>query len=461
MSPFGCEHEDLVLEDVELDALDELGRVADVALPLHELAQPGELRVVLAVGLRAFLVAPVGGDADLAHLVHLLGPDLDLQRLAVERDDRRVERLVEVVLRDGDVVVELARDRPPQRVHDAECRVTVAHVLDEQADGVDVVDLAELRALALHLLPDAVDVFRAALQVGFDAGLRQPRPELGDRPVDVALAALAARVEQLRQLAEALGVERLEREVLEFPLHLPDAEALRERRVDLEGLAGDALLLLGRQAVQRAHVVEAVGELDQDDPDVLGHREQHLADVLGLLLLVAVGTELRQLRDTIHELGDLCPEALLDVGQAVLGVLGDIVEQGRLDGDGFDAEVGEDLGARDRVGDVQLTGRPKLAGVSVDRERERFLDLREVRVGVVLGDGRQQRGLEGLEVDRRLLGDRLRGRGGRRGRAGGTARRSALGLGLGLRGGLGLGAGRRGRHGRRIARRPLRSRDQP
>ena len=59
------EHEDLVLEDVELDALDELGRVrlGDVALPVHELAQPGELRVVLAVGLGAFLVAPVGRDA--------------------------------------------------------------------------------------------------------------------------------------------------------------------------------------------------------------------------------------------------------------------------------------------------------------------------------------------------------------------------------------------------------------
>jgi hypothetical protein len=51
-----------------------------------------------------------------------------------------------------------------------ERRVAVAHVVDEDADGVDVVDLAELRALALHLLPDAVDVLRAALQVGLDAG---------------------------------------------------------------------------------------------------------------------------------------------------------------------------------------------------------------------------------------------------------------------------------------------------
>ena len=106
-----------------------------------------------------------------------------------------------------------------------------------------------------------------------------------------------------------------------------------ERRVDLHGLAGDAELLLGRQPVQGAHVVEPVGELDEDDPDVLGHRQEHLPDVLGLLLLVAVGREARQLGHAIDEVGDLCAEALLDVGQAVFGVLGDVVEQGSLDGD--------------------------------------------------------------------------------------------------------------------------------
>ena len=188
MSPSRREHEHLVLEDVELDALDELGRVrlADVALPLHELAQPGELGVVVALGLRALLVPPVGRDADLGHLVHRVGPDLDLERLAVERDHRGVERLVEVVLGDRDVVVELAGDRAPQRVHDAQRRVAVADLVDEQADGVDVVDLAELRALALHLLPDAVDVLRAALELGLDAGVGEPRPELLDRALDVA-----------------------------------------------------------------------------------------------------------------------------------------------------------------------------------------------------------------------------------------------------------------------------------
>ena len=370
----------------------------DVALPVEQLAEPGELGVVLAVGLGAFLVAPVRGDADLGHLVHRLGPDLDLERLAVERDDRRMERLVEVVLGDRDVVVELARDRPPDRVDDPERGVAVADVLDQDADGVDVVDLAELRALALHLLPDAVDVLRAALEVGVDAGSRELGLQLGDRALDVGLATLAARVEQLGQLAEALGLESLEGEVLELPLHLPDPEPLGQRRVDLHRLAGDALLLLGRQAVQRPHVVEPVGELDQDDPDVLGHRQEHLPDVLGLLLLVAVGAELGQLGDAVDELGDLGPETLLDVGQAVLGVLRDVVEERRLDGDRVDPELGQDLRRGDRMRDVRLAGRPLLALVGDDREIERLADRLEVGAGVLLEDRGVELGPHPLEI---------------------------------------------------------------
>jgi hypothetical protein len=37
--------------------------------------------------------------------------------------------------------------------------------------------------------------------------------------------------------------------------------------------------------LERPHVVQAVRELDQDHADVLGHGEDHLAEVLGLLFL--------------------------------------------------------------------------------------------------------------------------------------------------------------------------------
>ncbi len=406
--------------------------------------------------------------------MHLVRPDLDLERLAVERDDRGVERLIEVVLGDGDVVVELAGDRAPDAVDDAEGGVAVAHLVDEQADRVHVVDLAELRALALHLLPDAVDVLGPALDVDRDAGRLEPRGELGDRPLDVRLTTLAPGVEELGQLAEPLGLEGLEGEVLELPLDLPDPEPLRQRRVDLHRLVGDALLLLRRQPVQRPHVVEPIGELDEDDPDVLGHREQHLADVLGLLLLVAVGREPAELGDPVDEVGDLGPEALLEVGQAVVGVLRDIVEECRLDRDRIDPEIGEDLGGGDRVGDVRFAGRATLALMGGDGEVVGPLDGGKVGRRVVLGDRRLERGAQGGEVrvpiadggratrtaawrgrSRRGLGRRRRPgssgglRGRRRTRGGGRRDRTLLGRDLG--GGRCLGRGRGGGHVRRRA----------
>jgi len=49
-----------------------------------------------------------------------------------------------------------------------------------------------------------------------------------------------------------------------------------------EGFAGDGALALGREVLEGAHVVQAVGELDEDDADIADHSEEHLADVLGL-----------------------------------------------------------------------------------------------------------------------------------------------------------------------------------
>ncbi len=47
------------------------------------------------------------------------------------------------------------------------------------------------------------------------------------------------------------------------------------------------LLLFGRHVVERAHVVQPVGELDEQHPDVGGDGEQELAEVFGLRFLAA------------------------------------------------------------------------------------------------------------------------------------------------------------------------------
>ena len=66
--------------------------------------------------------------------------------------------------------------------------------------------------------------------------------------VDVVLALLALLVDQALDLLVLARVQRGEGEILELPLDRVDAEPMRDRRVDLQGLLGLVdLLLLGQR----------------------------------------------------------------------------------------------------------------------------------------------------------------------------------------------------------------------
>ena len=147
-----------------------------------------------------------------------------------------------------------------------------------------------------------------------------------------------------------------------------------ERRVDLERLARLLDLLLLRQRLERAHVVEAVGELDQDDPDVRGHRDHHLAVVLGLVLVAALEGDPGQLGDAVDELGDRLAELLADLVEARAGVLDRVVEERRAERLGVEAQAGADLRHLDRVGDEVLARLAPLVGVALAGEGEGALD---------------------------------------------------------------------------------------
>ena len=146
---------------------------------------------------------------------------------------------------------------------------------------------------------------------------------------------------------------------------------MRDRRVDLEGLLGLLDLLLLRQPVERAHVVQAVGELDQDDPDVRGHRHEHLAVVLGLRLVARLEDDAGELGDAVDEAGDLVAERLADLVQRRGRVLDGVVQQGGAQRLGVQPHAGADLRHADRVHDEVLAGLAALVGVVLAGEHER------------------------------------------------------------------------------------------
>ena len=82
-----------------------------------------------------------------------------------------------------------------------------------------------------------------------------------------------------------------------------------------------------RHVVERAHVVQPVGELDQQHAHVVGDREQQLAEVLRLLGLLGDEVELLELGQALDQRADVVAEQLVDLGARRLGVLDRVVQQ--------------------------------------------------------------------------------------------------------------------------------------
>ena len=141
-----------------------------------------------------------------------------------------------------------------------------------------------------------------------------------------------------------------------------------------------------RHRVQRAHVVQPVGELDQDDADVLRHREQHLAEALGLRVLARVELDLVELGDAVDHVGDRLAERRLDLRLGDRGVLHHVVEEGGGEPLRVQAPLRQDARDRERMRDVGLAGLAELAAMGRVREFERALDERDVRRRQVIAE---------------------------------------------------------------------------
>ncbi len=210
----------------------------------------------------------------------------------------------------------------------------------------------------------------------------------------VTLALLALLCDEPLDLLVLAWVERREREVLELPLDRVDAEPVRERRVDLDRLARLLDLLLLGHRVDRAHVVQAIGELDQDDPHIGGHRDHHLAVVVRLRLVARLEGDSGQLRDPVDDRRDLLAEALAHLLDRGRGVLDGVVQQGGAQRLGVEPHARADARHPDRVHDEVLAGLAPLRRVVAAGEHERLFDTVAVdrvgRVRRVLGDDREQ-----------------------------------------------------------------------
>src|SRR5574343_1092458 len=327
---------DRLVERLLLVVLYPVRAVGDFVLPGQQLAQPGDLLVVVVLGaaLGAFLVAPVGGDAEFGVLVHVPGADLDFQAAPVRAAHGGVQRAIVIALGIRDVVVEFLGNRQPQVVHDAERGIAVLQVIDDDAQGAHVVNLGELDAFLAHLVPDAVDVLRPAVDFGIlDAGRFQFLAHLGDRIDDELLSLAALFVEQLGQFLVGVRMDEAEGQILQLPLQFPDTEPVGQRRIEFQRFARDLDAQIVRVGGVETQGLRPAGQAQQHDADVLDHGEQHLAQHFDLRLHLGridlagldVGgdetlgdrAQLVQPRNAMDQMRRRLAETLLDLRDAV------------------------------------------------------------------------------------------------------------------------------------------------
>ena len=232
-------------------------------------------------------------------------------------------------------------------------------------------------------------MLRPAGDAGLDLGRAQIALHLLDHLGQELVPAGRGLGDHPDDLVVDLGMQRAEGEVLQLPLDRVHAQPVGQRGEDLQGLRGDPGLLVGAQVVQRPHVVQPVRELDHQDPDVLAHRDDHLADGLGLGR-VAVG-DLVQLGAAVDQPRDLAAELLRHLPQRVVGVLDGVVQQRGAQRRLGHAQLGQDRGDRQRVGDVGVPALPGLALVLAVGDPVGPLDQMQVRLRVVGPDDPEQR----------------------------------------------------------------------
>ena len=185
----------------------------------------------------------------------------------------------------------------------------------------------------------------------------------------------------------SVRLEFAKRERLHLGHHFVHADPLGERREDIHRLAGDAAaFVLVRDVMERPHVVQAVGELDQQDADVVAEREQEFAQVLGRALALRLGFDLAQLGDPVDEPGDVLAEQLFNLLGRRERVLDRVVEDRGGDGLIVEPEVGEDSRDLDRMAEIGVARSAHLRSMRLHREDVGAIDQALVRIGIVGSD---------------------------------------------------------------------------
>ena len=134
--------------------------------------------------------------------------------------------------------------------------------------------------------------------------------------------------------------------------------------------------------VERAHIVQAVGQLDHKNPHVVAHGQDHFADILCLGFFFIFKADLADLGDTIDNIGHFFAKIFVQLFDGGLGVFHRIVQQTGGNSGLVKTHFGQNTGYSQRVGKVRFARKAGLPRVGGGRKHIRPLDQLQIGVGI-------------------------------------------------------------------------------
>ncbi|RMO04789.1 hypothetical protein ALQ48_06206 [Pseudomonas coronafaciens pv. zizaniae] len=390
-SAFRRENVNLVRKQVDLDAFNELQRVAGTLLHFKHTLDPLPGAGVSAFGLLVVtgFVQPVRGDPVIGHLFHFTSADLDFDRHAMHAEQRGMQRLIAVGLGDRDVILETAGQRLVQIMYSTQHAVTGIDLVDDDTERINVHDLVESAALAAHLLVDTVEVFLATADIAFNTVHCQAMAQRLFNLVDQLLAITPGALDRLVDSRGTHRVHGLETQVLEFDTHVVHAQPVGDGGIDFEGFLGDTATFFAGKDFQRAHVMQTVGELDQNHANITRHGHGHFLEVFCLGFGLGLEIHLGQFADPVDQFRNGLAKLGAERFLGNTGIFDDVMQHRGHQALMVHVHVSKNIGHRKRVGDVGLTAATALAIVGLFGVEIRSAD----QIDLVLAEvGRQSVG---------------------------------------------------------------------
>ncbi len=161
----------------------------------------------------------------------------------------------------------------------------------------------------LHLAPNGIETLLPTVYFGVNSGIRGIFPQLLDNPLDQVLPFRAQIFQPPLDRIARFIVQFDKGEIFQIIAKTLHSDTLGQGCIYLHRLRGDAFALFWVfYEMKGTHIVQPVGQLDQQHADIVRHCQQKLSEILSLLGPIRLQLDLRQLGDPVDKRRDLAPE---------------------------------------------------------------------------------------------------------------------------------------------------------